>query len=1503
MPATAFDIAEEERRRGPVATLSPFDAAEQERAATLGMSPFDIAEQERAAPQPAPAAPEKPWYRKAEYLGLTSEEMAKLPAWYGRTVVAPAARATVDTAKKFLRGFPAAATKMLEARPEGGMLKLLNDTLAIWSAETEEERQEALAGPRPIAEFWRKQAFKVTKPLEAAEKRLAEVAHPGFRTIGELFTDPDTLIATVAGAIPYTGGAITAHIAGGPGAAFMFGHSVFYEQARTAAEKDGATPAQAELTGQAVGITCAAIETLQVMHIIEFASGGAKRSLVTRAVQKLFKNPKVVKAMQTGAGQLLGVAVGESLEESTQQLTEELGPAIIYNKEIEGGIWGLMGRGAGAGVIGGTTGVLLAGLGAGFRGIGAQPEIAPPAAPEVPVAPPEAPVAPPAAPEAPVRPPEAPKPPPVAPEPPVEPVKPPAAEAVAMPAIETAVEVTGEHHGQLNGNIKATVGGKAAGVLQWAKYGDEVQIQWVEVPPEARRQGIGSKLVEQLNAEFPDANIKWSSTTPEGTALREAVEEPPAPAEVAKPPAAAPVEAKPEAPAPKEAAAPAKPAAKPSAAEVLHRYEREHDYIRQGTKWRKTKQNRLRMEAQRADVEYQRLLKAARAERRKVTIAARKAGTAELKAEALEAQRRGELTAELASHIPIDLLDADIRESLQAHAAFIRKDADSWKLRQKLQAVIEGRNELEGVRQVKERILRILALGQEDYTKPGGLIEPDAEVAEKLAGPPVTTEVAPTKKPAPKPKPEAPAVPEIEKVPGPWPEAVPLKATKSQLSTAHKIAKAKALLSEKGKPRPGYRKLAKAMTGKTSMAKMTQPEAAEFIRALERLPEPTYKKGRLVPPSIPRTTRLAAPGEFDVKFRKPGLIRIITPQNYYAEVLGVSKYTRPLEAGKQRFDLEYRKASREVDRWIADIDKSAGTTIAEKTRAKAKNRPTKAVSRMWELLNEYEEAPAELNVQDAEIFNRFRDLTRRTLERENEIRRSLDIEPIQKRQAYVRHVADGMAKEMLEGRYPFPEGTKYWAERVVGQKVYNPMEMQRKLSGELEDIFTKDLGFATKSMLWTGLKEVHLSKPLRFFSEQLGAISKDMPTYRGMTAEEIARFPVMPASTKKWLVDYVNTIIKGHQTQLDEHVNRIVTETGIGGLFNRILKPFGRRISGRPVTRLFRAGGRVVISGVMGWRPKQLIRNKFQSVQNLALYTIKANLKGFLPANAQMREMMDKSLFLKSYTGIEELPPGAMKKLERAWLAPFQWTASSNAKRAMKVAYWDTLELITESKYKEYGWADPQRTYKEKPGVLYPSERAKLLREMEFGASATQYQYIPMGMPEVFRHKALIPATRLQSWWMNHFAKFTREYAHRAFKGETMYGAKLPWSRRLGALRYLILGGLILNTLGYWRSYLFGVAPNAMAPALQLAISAYVYLTSIASGAPDSPWKRKKEAEAKYRFLRALKTFIPGYLAYRDIYAVWSGERSLKSLFFYTKWTKKAKRGKPRPQRARRTRR
>lgn len=86
-------------------------------------------------------------------------------------------------------------------------------------------------------------------------------------------------------------------------------------------------------------------------------------------------------------------------------------------------------------------------------------------------------------------------------------------------------EVVGAHHGQVDGWITAQAeDGRIVGRLKYSLFRGDAHIDIVEAAPEARRQGIGSKLVRELQEQNPNATLKWGMMTPEGTQLRRAYE-------------------------------------------------------------------------------------------------------------------------------------------------------------------------------------------------------------------------------------------------------------------------------------------------------------------------------------------------------------------------------------------------------------------------------------------------------------------------------------------------------------------------------------------------------------------------------------------------------------------------------------------------------------------------------------------------------------------------------------------------------------------------------------------------------------------------------------------------------------------------------------------------------------------------------------------------------------------------------------------------------------------
>lgn len=613
-------------------------------------------------------------------------------------------------------------------------------------------------------------------------------------------------------------------------------------------------------------------------------------------------------------------------------------------------------------------------------------------------------------------------------------------------------------------------------------------------------------------------------------------------------------------------------------------------------------------------------------------------------------------------------------------------------------------------------------------------------------------------------------------------------------------------------------------------------------------PAVPYRPGpaSTVPPSIEGRTSFKEP-------TVPGAA--FTAMPYYNVLLGISKLTKPAEEAKVELDLEYRKIRNEIDNTIAFLNKEAGISRRERRRYYKKGESTTAMKKMSEVLNTYENPPVTFTEAEVEVFTFFRGLSRTLIERENLIRDRLGMERIPYRTAYFRHIAEKTAEEIDKGVVEIPQELRYWMTKQVTTKMYNPTEFKRKLGSKLEKLYSRNLDTVSKSMAWFALKEIHLSDPIKHFNDQLKLVAD-----------------VIPDTTRKHAEEFMRICIKGQETDFDKQINNIITQTGLGKALNVFLKPFAKQISKRPMTAFGRKIGKLNTLFALWGRPKLIVRNLFQKLQNLALYGIKANLKAVLPANKQIKDIMASSNYWRGYTGIEEVNQAGLNRLERAGMMPFQWSAQSNAKGAMKTAYWDTVDLITNKKYAKFGWAAPERTYTEPKGFLYESELQALKYEMEFGASCTQYQYIPLGMPGVYKHKTATPLTRLQSWGMNYFFKFQREALLRLFTGKTAYGKSLPWSRRIGWARYTMMGVPVLQVMGYSSSTLLGVLPTTLAPAGALTWAMYRWLL-----ADDDKERKRYEGQVT----RGVQTLVPGGLSIKDAAAVMNGEKPPETLVLY----------------------
>ena len=82
---------------------------------------------------------------------------------------------------------------------------------------------------------------------------------------------------------------------------------------------------------------------------------------------------------------------------------------------------------------------------------------------------------------------------------------------------------TGYGYGETYYTMSYTQDGKTVATLEYGEYDGEPNVKMIEVEPEYRRKGIATKLLQELQQKYPDAEINFGMTTPDGTKLLESI--------------------------------------------------------------------------------------------------------------------------------------------------------------------------------------------------------------------------------------------------------------------------------------------------------------------------------------------------------------------------------------------------------------------------------------------------------------------------------------------------------------------------------------------------------------------------------------------------------------------------------------------------------------------------------------------------------------------------------------------------------------------------------------------------------------------------------------------------------------------------------------------------------------------------------------------------------------------------------------------------------------------
>ena len=82
---------------------------------------------------------------------------------------------------------------------------------------------------------------------------------------------------------------------------------------------------------------------------------------------------------------------------------------------------------------------------------------------------------------------------------------------------------TGYASGETYFTMSYTQDGKVVGTIEYGEYDGNPNVKMIEVDPEYRRKGIATKLLQELQKKYPDTEIDFGMSTPDGTKLLESI--------------------------------------------------------------------------------------------------------------------------------------------------------------------------------------------------------------------------------------------------------------------------------------------------------------------------------------------------------------------------------------------------------------------------------------------------------------------------------------------------------------------------------------------------------------------------------------------------------------------------------------------------------------------------------------------------------------------------------------------------------------------------------------------------------------------------------------------------------------------------------------------------------------------------------------------------------------------------------------------------------------------
>jgi hypothetical protein len=550
---------------------------------------------------------------------------------------------------------------------------------------------------------------------------------------------------------------------------------------------------------------------------------------------------------------------------------------------------------------------------------------------------------------------------------------------------------------------------------------------------------------------------------------------------------------------------------------------------------------------------------------------------------------------------------------------------------------------------------------------------------------------------------------------------------------------------------------------------------------------------------------------------------------------------------------------------------------------------------MRDLLDTYEDAPGFLSESEANIFNQVRELTRYLLNRVNRARKARGDAEIPDVGAYITHWMDAAAGQEAEARIKTHEGKRG---KRAPRNVPNYTEIKRKVHGEMESMFSKDLGLLLQQMVKYDLRDIHITQPYQAALAELN----DMDA-RGL----------VPEDTYRTIHDYLKYDIREMQTSVDRMFNKSMKK--IGDLLGRV--KFMKRAVDDPSRQVFGGLRKLGFLSALGFRLKSPLRNLGQRMLLMDLYRGRDFAKAQAvtmrladmpkvehPDTGETVDLIDLireqdwyKITLQKYEDTvadvqnvrSRLGEAAQSVQEKAMHLYSRSHAGnlflSNVEVAALTGYFDWENSFEQSQQGTEHYKEAKRQAI-KLGVPHQSlltQKEDMLWNVREAVRRTQWEYFAHSMPTLYRGQVARAAFQFKSWMMNYYFNHVRQMSSQMFTNRNSKGRLLTGRGRLRSLKGLgtiIATGSILEQAFGIHVLKFLVARDLDklfmldAPVPNFILSLVAFL-----GAEDE--RERKVAWGKLK--NALKFWTPFSLAGKELWNVLSGEQDFDELLVYKK--------------------